>query len=834
MCVRLPILHSPLKALTYFTPSHTQHPTYYSHQVTAIVKSSTVQTDDYLDLLMAAQLDCIPRPVPSEHQGQGHVALTITFPGQQPPNQEALAHFLDRLAHPEAVLSFGVDTLLTHPSLDREGSCVRHVPGKDPFFRVLSVAQQGSSLVLDLSPTSPQEAFRYLSLSLQHSPDAEGEVARRRALGQWTGRQLPVTYSKTIASYGINWNGNAQTPGAAIAKLPIFSAQPNALYCDNCFFYLGATLNINVQVCAIVVAAAVLYYYDASMPLSVVTSGYGYFHQTFSSQQPGYVSSSAAAAKAMTDCKALNTPDPLLFNVGFSAEAFFLGSAAFNFAIASDGITASPPLAFPSSCTAPSTSCTPTKLPGIDPVDIPTITVPVAGIPITIDPTITLSGAALGSLSMPSLVLRFGASASVSLKLGGKVSFAGLPSSGFPTLTFVPYSDFTSSFTQQPFMLSGFTAASGSIDATITPIISVKIWKILPFTIQPLYNMVHTLAVGTRQLGLRGGEEQEDGYLGKASAGGRALQAGCAAGQVSSKASAKGALGVSLDAVTAFSLINSVSGVDMSTVFGGVAKSADLQIIPTTIIVDPSSTSFAVDGAVPAAASACVVVGSAISTGGTLRGGGSGGSSGGGSSSGGDGAALSGGALIGVAVGAPVGILLLLGGLYFFFVLHRKASGAASAAKVVSSKIPAYASEAKAAASASSRGAVTTETALPRGWRVQGPEPGDTDVRRELEDGRRTQFEMMIPALPREMSWRASGASTLMAPPQQQLVTVQQFVPLQQQQQQVTVQQLALQQLQQQQQLLLEQLQQQLLLLQQQQQHHHSTDPVQSARWETP
>jgi hypothetical protein len=71
---------------------------------------------------------------------------------------------------------------------------------------------------------------------MAHTPDAEGEVARRRALGQWTGRQLPITYSEPIASYGINWNGNAQAPGAATAKLPLFSAQPNALYCDNCFF----------------------------------------------------------------------------------------------------------------------------------------------------------------------------------------------------------------------------------------------------------------------------------------------------------------------------------------------------------------------------------------------------------------------------------------------------------------------------------------------------------------------------------------------------------------------------------------------------------------------
>ena len=777
----------PPRTRVFLRPQTTAQNTRHIQQVTAIVKSSTVQTDDYLDLLMAAQLDCIPRPVPLEHQGQGHVALTISFPGQQPPDQEALAHLLDRLAHPDAVLSFGVDTLLAHPSLDREGSCVRHVPGRDPFFRVLELAQLGSSVTLDLSPTSPQDAFRYLSFSMAHTPDAEGEVARRRALGQWTGRQLPITYSEPIASYGINWNGNAQAPGAATAKLPLFSAQPNALYCDNCFFYLGATLNINVQVCAIIRdVRQYIYFYDASLPSDVIASGKGYYYTTSADTTAGAIKTTGKDddARAMTDCKALNTPKPYLFNVGFSAEVFFSGSAAFNFAIASDGITASPPLAFPSTCTAPSTSCTPTRLPGIDPVVIPTISTSVMGVPITIDPTITLSGAALGSLSMPSLVLRFGASASVSLKLGGKVSFAGIPDSGPPlytsrppTLTIVPYFDFRSTFSQQPFKLSGFTAASGSIDATIVPIIAVTIWKILPFVIQPSYNMVQTLTAGSRQLGLRG-DAQVEGELGKASAGGRTLPAvGCTAGQVSSTASAKGALGVILEPVTAFSMIKSVTRVDMTKAVNGVAKLADVSIIPKTTIVDRTTTSFAVDGAVPAAASACIAMGSAISLGGTLSGGGGGGSGGAArGSSGGDSAALSGGAIIGVAVGSSVGGLLLLGGLYYFLVLRRQAPGAAATAVVVSSKV--------------ASGSKTTAS------------NGGTDVRYEHE-GDRTHREMSVAVArtqelqqwegPARASWRTGGALTAEAPQQQQQKVQQLLQLLQNQQLQQQLQQLQLQ-----------------------------------------
>jgi hypothetical protein len=650
---------------------------FVSFNVTAIVKSTTVQTDDYLDLLLAAELRCSPRAVPVQHQGQGHVQLAVSFPEGSPPDQAALAHLLDRLAHPEAVLSFGVDTLLTHPSLGASGSCLAHVPGRDPFFRVLALGtQQGSSsssLTLDLSPTSPQEAFRFLAFSLQHTPDAEGEVARRRALGLWPGRQLPVAYSDTIASFGVNWNGNAQAPGAKVAKIPLFAAQPNALYCSNCYFYMGATLNINVQVCAIV-GGATTKYYDANLPTAVMSTGYYY---SSGSSGPG-AASSDAEARAKTDCQALGTPSGL-FNVGLSAEAYFSGSAAFNFAIASDGITASQPLAFPEGCTAPSKRCTPTQLPSVTPFEISTITVAVAGLPITIDPKIILSGSALGTLNMPALRLQFGASASVSLKLGGKVSFTGLPNTGRPTLTPIPYFDFTASFSQQPFQLSGFTAAAGSLDVTIVPVISVLIWKILPFTIQPMYTMVQTLAVGgARQLGLRGEGEQEGNLTSTAAAHTQRVLDACATGQVSSSATAQGSLGVVLDAVSAFNMVKSITGLDAGAVPG--LSNFDIQVIPRYTLVNPDSTTFSVAGAVPAAATACVAVGSAISLGGTIGGGG-----------GGDGsnAVLSGNTLIGVAAGASVGGLLLLGALYYYCFARRKAAASrATAASVVSSKGP--------------------------------------------------------------------------------------------------------------------------------------------------
>ena len=630
--------------------------------------------------------------MPAEHQGQGHVQLEISFPPGSAPDAEALAHLVDRLALPEAVLSFGVDTLLAHPSLSADGSCVRHVQNKDPFFGVLAVTQQGSTVKLDLSPSRPQDAFHYLSFSLQHSPDAAAEVERRRSLGLWTGRQLAIKYEESITAYAINWNGNPTNPGAKEPKLPVFPApNQNALYCKDCFFYLGATLNINVQVCAILQLAQVIYYYDADMPKTVVDKGSGYWYSYAytqgSPENPGLVASDAAA-RASTDCAAdaLNTPmyASYTFNLGFSAEVFFTGTAAFNFQINSDGIKET--LKFPSSCSRPSMKCIPEQL--LEPMVIKTIVLTVAGIPVTIDPTITLSAAAVADLSMPDFRLQFGAGAKVTLKLGGKASFTEVPSSWIPNVKLSAYSEFAASYNQVPFILSGFTNVAGSIDATIVPVIDVTVWKVIPFTMKPNYNMIYSLGASTttsRQLGLRGDEHE------------RALQS-CTSGQVSTKAEAMGSLGVKLKKITAFGMIKSATGVDIAAKQKVVS---DFTVLDEKTLVDQDKVTFATSGAVASAASACVAVGSSIGGGGSISAGGGGSGSGRGSGSGGSSASgtgagssggsagLTGGALIGVIVGCVVLLLIIIGVVvYFVFVRKGKATPAGG---VISSKNPAAA-----------------------------------------------------------------------------------------------------------------------------------------------
>ena len=570
----------------------TQHG-FLSFNITSIVKSTTVNTDDYLDLLEAAALECTPRPVPSEHLGQGHVTLTIDFPPSNTPDLDALAHLEDRLSNPEAVLNFGVDTLLSHPSLGAESSCVEHVPGKDPFFRILSMAREGNSLSLDLSPTNPRDAFNYLSLSLEHDPDTQREVERRRALGLWTGRKLSVSFSNEIADYSVNYDKDSK--GAKIPKISLFSAQPNALYCDNCYFYLSAKLNVKIEVCAIIYSASYTYYYDANIPTAIQTEGYGYYYSTGLETRQGKITTSDADARAKTDCKALNTATPNVFDVGLSAEAYFEGGAGFNFAIKSDGISAKTPLTFPDTCSATPSSgtgikrsfdCTPAKLPNIDKVTIPTITVTISGIPITIDPEIQLSGSAIASLEMPNLKLQFGASATVKLKLGGKLTIAG---TGAPS-SMTGYKNFTASYTPLPFILSGFTSAASTVDSTLVPTIYVKIWKIIPFIFTPNLSMLHkiTAAISGRQLSLRDSSQPHE----------RILQSTCASGSVSSAATAQGSLGVDLDKITAFGLIKSLTNVDMKTAVGGAvaATVSDITVVPFTNILSPGSTPFSVTG----------------------------------------------------------------------------------------------------------------------------------------------------------------------------------------------------------------------------------------------
>ena len=98
---------------------------------------------------------------------------------------------------------------------------------------------------------------------------------------------------------------------ATTAKYQFIPSAPDALYCENCFFYAGATLNVNINLCAIYRSATGYnYYYDANLPADVKLATYGYYwHNSIVTSCGDAVScvghTSEASARAKTDCDRL-------------------------------------------------------------------------------------------------------------------------------------------------------------------------------------------------------------------------------------------------------------------------------------------------------------------------------------------------------------------------------------------------------------------------------------------------------------------------------------------------------------------------------------------------
>lgn len=364
-----------------------------------IVRNTTISTDDYSALLATATVSCTG-------DGGASAVMTIDFP-RGVNDMEGFEHLAARVATPNVVLTLGVDTLLKHPSFDEEGSCVTAFPDTNPYFFVSRMARSDLKLTLDITPAAPRDAFAFLSVNLQHSPDTAGEVARRKAAGLYLGRDLsatnPANYQNPI-QYGVNWNGQtgssagapatvtATNPGYSFpttaasdastttytnpttsapstvsvntlklpffppinslnpdpAKLPVpISPTPNYdLFCQNCFWYSTATLNVQIQICAVVTSFqasslplnSYTSYFDASLSLSQPNNGYYYISSGFKGL-PGQVVTSDADAKSKTDCATLGTPNTqTVVNAGISAAAWLEGPAYFNFIVKSEGL----------------------------------------------------------------------------------------------------------------------------------------------------------------------------------------------------------------------------------------------------------------------------------------------------------------------------------------------------------------------------------------------------------------------------------------------------------------------------------------------------------------
>lgn len=520
----------------------------------------------------------------------------MTFPGGAPSDTEAFAHLASRFVTAAAFV-YGVETLLSHPDLGTTSSCVVHAGSDSPYFGIVGATADADGFVLTLTPTSPARVFSYMSMKLVYNPNITGEVIKRRAAGLDVGDERRLGTGKTLttklADFSLNWD--KVNKKATTEKLALIGT--SSLYCNNCYFYLDASITVNVKVCAIRPTLLPLsyYYYDADAATGNSASSTG-----ICGAGAAGCYATEAAARASTDCGDLKTVAGF-FNLGMSVEGYFDGAAGFNFEIKSDGIASK--VGWPTSCQSDSATCAPEAFPAPlnAPFAINTITISAAGVPVTIDPVIQLKGAGIVDGNMPNLKLSFGASAAVKAKLGAKVSFTDIPSSYVPALNTVPYKDFTATYSTLPFILSGFADTALSTDVTISPIITLTVWKLVPIISKPTYTFNYNLAAKTtaRRLGNNGSAARE--------------LVTCAAGTAKSSAGLKGALGVELGSVRTFGVVKAATGLDLSTL-GSLASQFDVILIPATVLV--ANAAIDVSGALSAtAAEMCVTKDVPVNTG---------------------------------------------------------------------------------------------------------------------------------------------------------------------------------------------------------------------------
>lgn len=671
---------------------------FVSYNMTSILKSTAVQSDDYaLDLMPLARISCT---LPSEPMGaERHVVLTLALPpaalDKDARLQTAFEHLADRLSVPGAMLSLGPRTLLEHPDLDVDGSCVQHV-GSDthPLFALASPPlRQGGALVLDVTPVHPSEAYHFLSLHMEHTPHVDVEVARRRAEGLPIGRMLSSSGARQQQSqtfdapgFSVNWNGNLNSPAATTASIPIIPATGGAapLVCQNCYFFLQARIVISMQVCLIIAqsatcGAASRFYYDANLPQTVILAGNGYYYAVDgittkcaflpvagSPTPAGWVDGTTAAARAKTSCSVaplsqLDSDGISLFNVGFTARATVQGGAGFNFAIQGNPITAA--VKFPTSCSGAvgGPSCPATPLPSLPPVTLPPITIP-AGLPVTITPTITLQAAGTASLVAPDFALSWGASANVNLELGAGLAYqnTNTGSSANPAVPFAatPVSTFSATMSRDPFKLSGLSTAAGAVNIFFAPLISLGVWN-KAFTVNVVPAVSANIIFGARTTAV---DSANNTLL-------RATQAACNGNTLTTTVT--GSMGIQLAPITASGIVGAVAG---SSVAQEVISIGDIIIAPATTVVDPSTATFSTTGAVdPAVASSCVAPGSSLS----VPGPGPQPYNGGGAAAPGPKPPLN----PALAAGAAIGAVLLIG-IFGFIVYVQRTQGAVTAAAI--------------------------------------------------------------------------------------------------------------------------------------------------------
>ena len=237
----------------------------------ALIRNTTINSDDYLELLTSPGVDFTCSAVgeaPSFAQLpvgaapyydakhkliRNNVLLTISLPSSLgspgASTATALEHLRSRLAaatNEHTSFAFGFELMATQASFASGSECAAQVPYSTPYFAIAiakGLEPSSSSWALVLTPATPMDLFLSMDSTIHFDPDVQRAHAHRRAAGKSLGTDVRTPSRKlfTISSTeGVNWNGQTGSNAAAAQQtvdlLP--SLGQGVLQCDNCYAYV--------------------------------------------------------------------------------------------------------------------------------------------------------------------------------------------------------------------------------------------------------------------------------------------------------------------------------------------------------------------------------------------------------------------------------------------------------------------------------------------------------------------------------------------------------------------------------------------------------------------
>jgi hypothetical protein len=465
----------------------------------AVVRNTTINSDDYLELLTSpgVAIDCAAvgaapafAPLPAGTAPyydadntlvRNNVVIRLSLPAAlSPATAPALEHLRERLAAAAAgehtSIAFGFELMATHSSFAASSACAAQVPYSTPYFAVaLASGLDSASRIwtLTLTPATPMDLFLSMDTDINFDPNVERAHSRRLSAGLHLGADVRSDSARRLftatldRSSGVNWNSQLAPNAAALQDKIEMLPTPGMLVCKNCFAYYAVSFSVSFRFC-------VSYYAYGQYARDTTYNPY---------------STDLYSPQRFPDCAALGTQQAnanaqdrssVNFNFGVDVSAQFTGEAGFNIQFTSAGFSGQrvvpqfnllstgslAPMSFGSSFT------------------------------FSIVPVLGLDAAANISASLPPFSM--GASASAQVGLGGSMSLPSLWTGSMANYvtnypTYNTYRTLTTSFTSQPFTIdqsASLTSAwGGSASIALIPWYQLRLFSLLPIKASPVFTV---------------------------------------------------------------------------------------------------------------------------------------------------------------------------------------------------------------------------------------------------------------------------------------------------------------------------------------------------------